>query len=120
LNEAKLVAFRELRRKGTSCNCENHLISEQVWRSSPHAEINKILFHVLLRNKTLEHCLCLCFKFEGDIFLSEVLAASSIDPDWWQTDATILNFKYLGVYFDAGLGWETQAIDMLRKDVYKD
>jgi hypothetical protein len=33
LNDAKLVAFREFRKNGTSYNNENYLISERVLRS---------------------------------------------------------------------------------------
>jgi hypothetical protein len=40
---------------------------------------------------------------------SLALAASCLDPDWWQIVATLLvSFKYM-VFFDAGLKWGTQA-----------
>jgi hypothetical protein len=46
------------------------------------------------------------YKVGGGIVLSEALAASGLDPDWWEIVAK--SFKYLGVFFDAGLRWEIE------------
>jgi hypothetical protein len=48
------------------------------------------------------------YKVGGGIILLEALATSNLDPDGWQTVATI-GFKCLGMFFDAELRCGTQA-----------
>jgi hypothetical protein len=45
----------------------------------------------------------------GGIVLSEALAASGLDPDWWQIVARSGEFHVYGGIFYAGLRWGTQA-----------
>jgi hypothetical protein len=46
------------------------------------------------------------YNVRGGMVFSEALAASGLDPDWRQI---VVGFKYLGVFFDAGLRCGTQA-----------